>query len=240
MKRCFIAFALTKLGYCFKEKRLYGTDFWQVVVALTRAIWPAFLYDFLELIQSSKLEKKILDCGAGGSRPPLSLFAEYGYEAYGIDISPEQIKRAELYSKENNVILNLKEGDMRNLPWKDNSFSFVYTQNSLCHLTKADARTSIDEMVRVLRLGGYLMVDFMSTDCSFYGDDSLGEQINSGEFQYIDDDGEKVLHTFYTDKELDSLFHDLEIVKKVKVSTENRMIAKSNIDVRVYFFFRKV
>ncbi len=209
------------------------------MVSLTSTIWPFFLYDFLGLIQSSELEKKILDCGAGGPRPPLSLFSEYGYETYGIDISPEQIRKAELYGKENDIALNLKEGDMRNLPWKDDSFSFVYTQNSLCHLTKEDARTSIAEMVRVLRPRGYLMVDFMSTDCSFYGDDRLGEQINSGEFQYIDDDGEKVLHTFYTDEELDSLFHDLEIVRRVKVSTENRMIEESKIDVRVYFYLRK-
>ncbi|MGD9380924.1 MAG: class I SAM-dependent methyltransferase [Candidatus Thorarchaeota archaeon] len=185
------------------------------------------------------LEKKILDCGAGGPRPPLALFFEWGYEAYGIDISPDQIERAKIYGKENDIVLNLKEGDMRNLPYRDESFSFVYTQNSLCHLTKKDARTSIDEMSRVLRQDGYLMVDFMSTECSFYGAKSLGEQINPGEFQYIDEDGETVLHTFYADDELNPLFHELEIVKKVNVSTELHMGQELSTDVRVYTYLRK-
>lgn len=209
------------------------------MVILARAVWPSFLYDFLDLIQSSTLEKKILDCGAGGPRPPLSLFSEYGFEAYGIDISLEQIRRAKLYSKRNGIVLHLREGDMRNLPFRDESFSFVYTQNSLCHLTKEDAKASIHEMERVLIPKGYLMVDFMSADCSFYGDNSLGEQINPGEFQYIDEDGDRILHTFYTDGELDPLFHTLEIIRKVKVSTENRMLSKPSTDVRVYFYLRK-
>jgi ubiquinone/menaquinone biosynthesis C-methylase UbiE len=197
------------------------------------------LYDFLGLIQSSTLEKRILDCGAGGQRPPLSLFSENGYEAYGIDISTEQIERAKTYGKENGIVLNLRVGDMRNLPYKDEAFSFVYTQNSLCHLTKEDARTSINEMSRVLRPHGYLMVDFMSADCSFYGDDSLGEQINPGEFQYMEENGEKVLHTFYTDEELDPLFQELDIIRKVKVSTENRIDPRASTDVRVYSYLRK-
>jgi len=209
------------------------------VVVLTRAVWPSYLYDFLALIQSSTLERRILDCGAGGPSPPLSLFAEYGFEAHGIDISPSRIEKAKVYSKANDIVLNLKEGDMRSLPYDDESFSFVYTQNSLCHLTKKDARTSIAEMVRVLKPEGYLMVDFMSTDCSFYGADSLGDQIRPGEFQYIDEDGEKVLHVFYTDDEVDALFHGLEILKKVKVSSENRMLPETSTDVRVYFYLRK-
>jgi ubiquinone/menaquinone biosynthesis C-methylase UbiE len=210
-----------------------------VVVILTKTVWPSYLYDFLALIQSSTLEKRILDCGAGGPSPPLSLFAEYGFEAHGIDISPSQIEKAELYGKANDLILNLREGDMRSLPYSDESFSFVYTQNSLCHLTKEDARTSIAEMARVLKPDGYLMVDFMSVDCSFYGEDSLGVQINPGEFQYMDEEGEKVLHAFYKDEELDSLFHNLEFIKKVKVSTENRVGPRPSTDVRIYSHLRK-
>jgi ubiquinone/menaquinone biosynthesis C-methylase UbiE len=209
------------------------------VVILVKDVWPSFLYDFLNLIQSSTLEKKILDCGAGGPHPPLSLFSKFGFEAYGIDISSEQIRKAERYGKEMGIVLHLREGDMRDLPFGDKSFSFVYTQNSLCHLTKEEATKSIHEMGRVLRPEGYLMVDFMSTDCSFYDDDTLGEQINPGEFQYIDEDGERILHTFYTEEETEPLLHELEIIKKVKVSTEDRTLSKPSTDVRVYFYLRK-
>ena len=36
------------------------------------------IYDFLRNIIDNDLEKTILDCGAGGKRPPLGLFKEYG------------------------------------------------------------------------------------------------------------------------------------------------------------------
>ena len=41
------------------------------------------LYKFLEYCNKSNMEKKILDCGAGGNMPPLGLFYSEGYETYG-------------------------------------------------------------------------------------------------------------------------------------------------------------
>ncbi|MGC1120504.1 MAG: hypothetical protein WBA22_05365 [Candidatus Methanofastidiosia archaeon] len=49
------------------------------------------LYAFLRECNASSLEKEVLDCGAGGERPPLALFYEYGYKTLGIDTSDEQI-----------------------------------------------------------------------------------------------------------------------------------------------------
>jgi hypothetical protein len=42
--------------------------------------WATPLYEFLRQCNASPLAKKILDCGAGGARPPLSLFHHHGYE----------------------------------------------------------------------------------------------------------------------------------------------------------------
>ena len=36
------------------------------------------LYRFIMYCNETNMEKTILDCGAGGDSPPLSLFAEYG------------------------------------------------------------------------------------------------------------------------------------------------------------------
>ena len=44
------------------------------------------LYNFLRMVNEHPGEKKILDCGAGGLFPKLGLFAEEGYECYGIEI----------------------------------------------------------------------------------------------------------------------------------------------------------
>jgi len=47
------------------------------------------LYRFLVYCNDSKLDKAVLDCGAGGSCPPLSLFYEYGYKTHGIEFDAD-------------------------------------------------------------------------------------------------------------------------------------------------------
>ncbi|WP_347460391.1 class I SAM-dependent methyltransferase [Clostridium sp. DMHC 10] len=89
------------------------------------------LYRFLNFCNEEELEKTVLDCGAGGKMPPLSLFLQNGYKTYGIEISDKQIERAEAFSKEHKVNLNIDKGDMRKLPFENESFNYVYSYNSI-------------------------------------------------------------------------------------------------------------
>ncbi|MHA1308635.1 MAG: class I SAM-dependent methyltransferase, partial [Candidatus Heimdallarchaeota archaeon] len=50
-----------------------------------------------------EMEKTVLDCGAGGRRPPLALFYKDGYKTAGIEILDSQIERATSYEKENDM-----------------------------------------------------------------------------------------------------------------------------------------
>ncbi len=201
--------------------------------------WPISLYRFLNLIEQVELEKKILDCGAGGPRPPLALFQNYGYETHGIDISVSAITASEKFASEHDMKLNIIEGDMRAIPYNDASFSYVYSQNSICHLTKKDAMKAIGEMVRVLKPGGYLLVDFMSTESSYYGSSSLGEEISSGEYQYVDKDGDTILHSFHDDGEPDRYFKGIKIVRIVKTISQNLSRKVPDVDVRMDYYATK-
>lgn len=206
---------------------------------ILNVLWPGSVYRFLKIIETTELEKKILDCGAGGPRPPLALFRSRGFETHGIDISEAAITASEKFASEYGFNLRIMKGDMREIPFDDSSFSFVFSQNSICHLTKKDTMRAINEMSRVLRPGGYMMVDFMSTDSSFYGSPSLGEEVGSGEYQYIDDDGDKVLHSFYEDNEPDRFFVGLKIIRKVKTISENLTKSFPDVDVRVDYYVTK-
>ena len=53
------------------------------------------LYTFLKYCENSKLKKEILDCGAGGKNPPLYIFHLFGYKTHGVDISEEQVRKAQ-------------------------------------------------------------------------------------------------------------------------------------------------
>jgi ubiquinone/menaquinone biosynthesis C-methylase UbiE len=208
-------------------------------VHLLDVFWPLSVIGFLKIIEATDLERKILDCGAGGPRPPLALFRSRGYETHGIDISEDAIRASEEFANNHGLNLNIVKGDMREIPFDDSSFSFVFSQNSICHLTKKDTMKAIREMSRVLNPGGYLLVDFMSTDSSYYGSPSLGEEVGPGEYQYIDDDGDQVLHCFHDDNEPDSYFGGLKIIRKVKTISENLTRSFTDVDARLDYYVTK-
>jgi len=118
------------------------------------------VYSFLSFINAQHTQgeatqqRKILDCGAGGPVPPLALFHQHGFEAWGIDISDRQLDHARQFCKQQGIELHLRTGDMRCLPFEENSFDYVYEHYSMCHLSKQDTALAISEMYRVLKSQG--------------------------------------------------------------------------------------
>ena len=68
-------------------------------------IWATPLYEFMRQCNASPLEKTILDCGAGGSTPPLPLFYQYGYRTYGVEIAQEALAKAQQFCREQEMSL---------------------------------------------------------------------------------------------------------------------------------------
>lgn len=158
------------------------------------------------------LEKTILDCGAGGIRPPLALFYNDGYKTAGIEILDSQIERAITYEKENKMELNIIKGDMRKLPYEDNSFNFVFSFHTIFHMNKKDVEIAMKEMERVLAPGGLIFIDFPPYESIGYG---IGEEVRPGEFVQTEG-GEEILHSYYTDDEADAYFTNFDIKIKRK------------------------
>ena len=179
--------------------------------------YPPSLYNFLLYIRSNPLGKRILDCGAGGYDPKLAFFLENGFEVYGIDISDEQIKDSDEYSKKNNINLNIIKGDMRKIPFDSAYFDYVYSFNSIFHLNKKDSGVAINEMYRVLKSGGLCYLNFLSVVDTWYKE---GEEINvnaAGLLTRLGDGKEEYLHSYFGDNEPDSYFNDFEILYKEKI-----------------------
>ncbi len=170
------------------------------------------LLGFLNLINQSNLPKKILDCGAGGSTPPLRIFHEHGYECYGIEILKEQVAKAAEYSKNNNIKLDIIEGDMLELPYDTSSFSFVYSHHTVFHMVKVDIKRAIDQMKRVLVPGGLMFVNFPLMDRA---DRMEGKKVGKGEYESVHGD-ESVIHSYFEDDEADDFFEGMQIVHKMK------------------------
>ena len=127
-------------------------------------IWATPLYEFLRQCNESTLEKNVLDCGAGGSDPPLSLFNQFGYKTYGVEIAEEALTEAQSFCRKHQLSLDIFLGDMRQLPFAGETFSFAYCFNAIFFMTKPDIEISMKEIERVLRHDGLCYVNFLSVD----------------------------------------------------------------------------
>jgi ubiquinone/menaquinone biosynthesis C-methylase UbiE len=56
--------------------------------------------------------------------------------------------------------LNIFLGDMRNIPFASESFSFVFSFNAIFFMTKADVAIARHEIERVLKPNGLCYVNF--------------------------------------------------------------------------------
>lgn len=174
------------------------------------------LFTFLLYTEGKGLEKKILDCGAGGNCPPLGIFKNYGYETHGVDCSENALKRAAEFEKKHDLNLNIIEGDMRNLTFKDEEFSYAYSYNSIFHMSKEEIKSSIKEIHRVLAKGGYAFINFASCNDER---STLGKKVREGEYLQFEH-GEDILHSYFdiNEAEDNGFFEGFEVIYK-----ENRI-----------------
>ncbi|QUI23786.1 class I SAM-dependent methyltransferase [Vallitalea pronyensis] len=173
------------------------------------------LYTFLLYTNGKGLEKKILDLGAGGNLPPLAIFNDQGYETYGIDISDEQIQRAKEFEKKQGISLNIMKGDMTQLPFDNDAMPYIYSYNSIFHMSKKEIGEAIKEIHRVLSVGGLAFLNFPTINDAHA---THGEKVGEGE--YLQEEyGEKVLHSYFDIEEPEKLyFEGFEVIYK-----ENRI-----------------
>ncbi len=181
-------------------------------------LYPAPVYGFLAFLSRQGIkpqdgrELRILDCGAGGAVPPLALFADNGFNAFGIDIAQAEIDKARAFGKDHSVAMNITHGDMRSIPFADNTFDCLYEYHSMGHISKHDTDTAIREMYRVLKPGGFCFLGFMMNDTW----PILGKDNGNGEYALVEG-GEHVVHSVYKDGEPDAYFGNWDIVLKEKL-----------------------
>jgi len=195
-------------------------------------IWATPLYEFLRQCNESPLTKEVLDCGAGGSRPPLSLFYQYGYKTYGIEIANDSLNEAQRYCIENNIPLDIIRGDMRCIPFSNKKFSFIYSYNAIDFMTKPDIEVSMREITRVLKSNGLCYVNFLSVDDEetwepFCKTASAMELLKSERFAHFEDN------------EADEYFEEYDVIRKEKRLTDKLWEGKIQKRAEIEYIARK-
>jgi len=109
------------------------------------------------------LEGPVLDDCCGFGRHSLAL-SEAGLDVHGIDLSHDLlVSSADLEGAERHLAGRLAQADMRALPFADGAFGAVVNLfTSFGYLGDAGDGEALDEMARVLRPGGVLVMDLMN------------------------------------------------------------------------------
>ena len=123
-----------------KVKEFYDTNYEYFNITRVR-IWHVFKNLILELKPTTKL----LEAGCGNGKN-LEYFQKHNINSYGIDFSK---KLLDICKSKN---LNVKYGDIRNIPYPDNYFDCVISPAVVHHLkSEKDRIKSINEMIRVCK-----------------------------------------------------------------------------------------
>lgn len=97
--------------------------------------------------------ERLLDIGCNWGRWSIAA-AQKGYKPVGIDPSLDAVLAARRVSRQLGIETDFVVGDARFLPFADDSFETVFSYGVFQHFSKENVRTSLDEVVRVLKPNG--------------------------------------------------------------------------------------
>ena len=216
---------------CGLFKALAGAISMNNTVFTTRAV---SIYKTLFYAEYFSVNKKVIDCGAGGNNPPIQIFQESGYEVVGIDIDEQQIAEANEVLKGKGYTIKILKDDMREIHQADSTFGCSYSYNSIFHMNKNDIKQSIQEMIRITEPGGVIYFNVLHKNDCGYGN---GKEIGNNSFEDFTDG---IIHSYYTDDEIDQGIANCELLEKEIKSIQRKYEKKMINQWFIEYFYRKM
>ena len=114
-----------------------------------------------EIVNQAALKpgESVLDCGCGtGTLAIIAKRQVGGGRVHGIDLSPDQLKIAKRKAQKEGPGLEFHEGSVDELPFPDATFDAIFCTLMLHHLPRKVKSAAFQEMRRVLRPGGRIVI----------------------------------------------------------------------------------
>lgn len=145
----------------------------------------------------------VMDLGCGTGRHSIYL-AQQGFNVYATDISETGLEITKSKAKKLNLNnIEFKQHDMRDIPYDNNSFDGILCTWTTGHGTIEDSRNNVNEIYRVLKPNGIVIIDYVSTEDENYG---KGEELEKDTFINNVEGEENIPHHYSTIDELKELY----------------------------------
>jgi len=177
---------------------------------------------FIKLLKGAGA-KNVLDLGCGMGKHSVAL-AKKGFRVFGLDLVETAAKVAQDWLKKEGLCAEIRVGDIyKKLPYKDNFFDGVISTKVLHHGTLCQIKKLVQELGRVMRPGGVIMVEVPNN--------RRGHKRFGGKFKEIEPGlitptfgPEKGIphYTFSSKKELADLFSGFKVISITITGRANR------------------
>lgn len=176
----------------------------------------------------------ILEIGSGNGKLAFAM-AEKGNNVIGLDVSNIAVSFAQERLKKSGKQLSIefKLGDARKLPFNDNKFDFIVSQDLVEHITENDFKLHLSEVYRVLKQGGRY---FFWTPSALKGGSSLGLHIKEYTVRELDAilKNTKFRYTWY-----DLRFYKLKLIVKTNQSLMAPVVLYERVIQKIIRFIPK-
>ena len=165
--------------------------------------------------------KIILDLGCGTGRH-LVYLSKLGFRMYGFDASPRALALAQEWLSESGLKADIKLHKMEApFPYADGFFDAVIAVHVIHHNLVRDILKTIHEVERVLRPWGSIFISVPTDRTPSRGDWDL-QMVEKG--TYIPHKGKEsgVLHHYFTEEEIYSMFDSFDILEMYIDDTGHR------------------
>lgn len=154
----------TPAGWTHAPDQLIGTkEYFEKVVARRSGYEIPWIFDLFPF--ASSRNKQVLEVGCGAGYDAYE-FCRHGAIYTGIDITPENIKRATQHLALYDLKGEIRAGDAEQLDFRDESFDLVFSNGVLHHVP--DVEQSFREIHRVLKPDGEFWLTLYHKHSLFY------------------------------------------------------------------------
>jgi SAM-dependent methyltransferase len=175
--------------------------------------------------------RRILDLGCGTGRH-LAFLSQAGFEVSGFDSSQTALDLAMKWLQEEELTADVRLGKMEEpFPYPDGHFDAIISIQVIHHNLLQDILTTIREVVRVLKIGGYIFitVPILGPKPENPDDDWKLQQVEDGTFIPQSGPESGIPHHYFTEEELHDVFRNFKILEMYMDDTDHRCVLATRI-----------